>query len=260
MTTHQNALAAQLKVLRLNGITETLDIRLRQAADERWAFSELLTRLFADEIERRDQRLLQTRIRRANIAPDKTIDQFDFSFNPILNQPLIMELATCQFVAKKVPVIVVGPTGTGKTHLGQALAHQACLRGYNVLYAGCAGILATLMLARVQGDYARRLKAFLKPQLLVIDDFGLKQLRERDPEHFYDVIAGRYEAAATVITSNRALEEWPDLFGDPLLASSGLDRLFHNATVITITGASFRARNRTTATALALKNKKESRS
>ena len=117
MTTHQNALAAQLKALRLNGITETLDIRLRQAADERWAFSELLTRLFADEkvarntplrgccgaIECRDQRLLQTRIRRANIAPDKTkvalrgaIDQFDFSFNPILNQPLIMELATCQ--------------------------------------------------------------------------------------------------------------------------------------------------------------------
>ena len=93
------------------------------------------------------------------------------------------------FVAKKVPVIVVGPTGTGKTHLGQALAHQACLRGYNVLYTGCAGILATLMLARVQGDYSRRLKAFLKPQLLVIDDFGLKQLRERDPEHFYDVIA-----------------------------------------------------------------------
>ena len=156
-------------------------------------------------------------------------------------------------------MIVVGQTGTGKTHLGQALAHQACLRGYNVLYAGCAGILATLMLARVQGDYARRLKSFLKPQLLVIDDFGLKQLRERDPEHFYDVIAGRYEAAATVITSNRALEEWPDLFGDPLLASSGLDRLFHNATVITITGASFRARNRTTATALASKNKKESR-
>ncbi len=96
MTTHQNALAAQLKALRLNGIAETLDIRLRQAADERWACSELLTRLFADEVEHRDQRLLQTRIRQANIAPDKTIDQFDFSFNPILNQPLIMELATCQ--------------------------------------------------------------------------------------------------------------------------------------------------------------------
>ena len=121
------------------------------------------------------------------------------------------------------------------------------------------------MLARVQGDYIRRLKSFLKPQLLIIDDFGLKQLRDRDPEHFYDIIAGRYETTATVITSNRALDEWPDLFGDPLLASSGLEsgpprghRLFHNATVITITGASFRARNRTTA--LASKHKKDSRS
>jgi DNA replication protein DnaC len=257
MTTHQNALAAQLKSLRLPGVAETLDIRLRQATDERWAFSELLTRLLADEVEYREQRTLQTRLRRANIASDKTLDQFDFSFNPLLNQSLIMELATCQFVAKKVPVIVAGPTGTGKTHLGQSLAHQACLRGYDVLYTGCAGMLAALMLARVQNEYPRRLKFFLKPQLLVIDDFGLKQLRDRDPESFYDVIAGRYENSATLITSNRALDEWPDLFGDPLLASSGLDRLFHNATVITITGASFRARNR--ATALSAKPRKDSR-
>ena len=257
MTTHQIALAAQLKSLHSTGLAETLDVRLRQATDERWPASELLTRLFADEIERRDQRLLQTRIRCANIAPDKTIDQFDFSFNPTLNQALILELATCQFVSKMSPVIIVGPTGTGKTHLGQAFAHQACLRGYNVLYTGCAGMLAQLMLAHVQADYPRRLKSFIKPQLLVIDDFGLKQLRDRDPEHFYDVIAGRYQTAATLITSNRALDEWPALFGDPLLASSGLDRLFHNATVITVSGDSFRARNRTTA--LTLKHKKEPR-
>jgi DNA replication protein DnaC len=253
MITHQNALTAQLKTLHLSGISQTLDMRLRQATDERWAASELLSRLFADEIEQRDQRLLETRIRRANIMPDKTIDQFDFSFNPTLNQALIMELATCQFVAKKSPVIIAGPTGTGKTHLGQAFAHQACVKGYTVLYIGCAGLLASLMLAHVQADYSRRLKSFLKPHLLVIDDFGLKQLRDRDSEHFYDVIAGRYQTAATVITSNHALDEWPELFGDPLLASSGLDRLFHNATVITISGDSFRARNRTTALSLKLK-------
>jgi DNA replication protein DnaC len=247
MTQYKNMLVSQLKTLRLSGILQTLDVRLRQATEEQWALSELLTRIFTDELEHREQHALMARIRRANIAPDKTLDRFDFSFNPLLNQPMIMELATCQFVERKTPVIVEGPTGTGKTHLGQALAHQACLKGYTVLYTTCAGLLATLMLARVQGNYARKLKSLLKPQLLVIDDFGLKLLRERDPENFYDVIAGRYEVAATVITSNRALDEWPQLFGDPLLASSGLDRLFHNAAVITITGASFRARNRTTA-------------
>jgi DNA replication protein DnaC len=152
MITHQNALTAQLKTLHLSGISQTLDMRLRQATDERWAASELLSRLFADEIEQRDQRLLETRIRRANIMPDKTIDQFDFSFNPTLNQALILELATCQFVAKKSPVIIAGPTGTGKTHLGQAFAHQACVKGYTVLYIGCAGLLAALMLAHVHSQ------------------------------------------------------------------------------------------------------------
>ena len=128
------------------------------------------------------------------------------------------------------------------------------MKGYTVLYTSCAGMLATLALAHIQGVYARKLRALIHPQLLVIDDFGLKPLRDRDPEAFYDVIAARYEKGATVITSNRALDEWPELFGDPLLASSGLDRLFHNAAVVTITGASFRARNRTTA--LSLKSKR----
>jgi DNA replication protein DnaC len=255
MTPYSTTLTAQLKALKLAGIAATLDVRLRQATDERWAFSELLSRMLADEIDCREQQALTLRIRRANITPDKTVEQFDFSFNPTLNHALILELATCQFVARKTPVIIAGPTGTGKTHLGQALAHQACTKGYTVLYTSCAGMLATLMLAHTQGTYRRKLRAFLRPQLLVIDDFGLKPLRDRDPEHFYDVIAGRYEAEATIITSNRALDEWPALFGDPLLASSGLDRLFHNAAVVTISGASFRARHRTTA--LTLKAKKE---
>jgi DNA replication protein DnaC len=256
MTHYTNVLVSQLKTLRLSGLSQSLDVRLRQAVEECWPPSELLTRVFADELEHRDQVALMARIRRANIAPDKTLDRFDFSFNPALNQALIMELATCQFVQRKTPVIIAGPTGTGKTHLGQALAHQACTKGFTVLYTSCAGMLATLALAHIQGAYSRKLRALLKPQLLVIDDFGLKALRDRDPEMFYDVIAGRYENAATVITSNRALDEWPELFGDPLLASSGLDRLFHNASVVTITGASFRARNRTTA--LSLKSKRRS--
>jgi DNA replication protein DnaC len=237
-------LITHLKHLRLGGMLETLDVRLRQAGDERWAYSDFLQRLLTDEAERRAHLQLEARVRRANIRADKTLELFDFSFNPQINRSLLLELATCQFVAKKAPVIIVGPTGTGKTHLAQALAHQACIKGYNALYSSTAGMLATLTLAHAEGSYSRKLKTLTRPDLLVLDDFGLKQLRANDPEHFYDVISQRYEVGATLITSNRALDEWPQLFGDPLLASSGLDRLFHNAYVVTITGASFRAKTR----------------
>ena len=234
----------QLHRLRLSGILETLEVRLRQAGEERWGYSEFLERLLNGESESRGQQQLARRLRYANLHPDKTIERFDFSFNPQINRGLILELSTCQFVARHVPVIIAGPTGTGKTHLAQGLAHQACIKGYDTVYLNTATLLTILAVAKLKGTYTRKLKSFVRPQLLVLDDFGLKPLRNTDPENLYDVIAGRYESGATIITSNHALDEWPALFGDPLLASSGLDRLFHNAYVITITGSSFRARNR----------------
>ena len=237
-------LHTHLRRLHLSGMLETVEARLRQAGDERWGYSDFLERLLNDESEARAQLQLAKRLHRANLQPDKTIERFDFTFNPKLNRGLILELSTCQFVARHVPVLIVGPTGTGKTHLAQALAHQSCIKGYDTVYVNTATMLATLTLAKLKGTYARKLTSLLRPPLLLLDDFGLKPLRNTDPENFYDVIAGRYESGATVITSNHALDEWTALFGDPLLASSGLDRLFHNAYVITITGASFRARNR----------------
>jgi DNA replication protein DnaC len=134
--------------------------------------------------------------------------------------------------------------------LAQALAHQACLKGYDTVYVNTATLLTSLALATLKGTYARKLKRLVRLPVLVLDDFGLKPLRNTYSEVFYDVIAVRYESGSTIITSNHALDEWPTLFGDPLLASSGLDRLFHNAYVITITGASFRARNRHLASAV----------
>jgi len=242
-------LHTQLRRLRLSGMLETVEARLRQAGDERWGYTDFLERLLNDESDARAQQQLAKRLQRANLHPDKTIERFDFSFNPQINRGLILELSTCQFVARHAPVLIVGPTGTGKTHLAQALAHQACLKGYDTVYVNTGTMLAGLALAKLKGTYARKLKRLVRLPVLVLDDFGLKPLRNTDAEMFYDVIAGRYESGATIITSNHALDEWPMLFGDPLLASSGLDRLFHNAYVITITGASFRARNRNLASA-----------
>ena len=244
-TLSPHSLTPQLKHLRLSGILETLDVRHRQAVDEQWSYGEFLERLLQDEVERRGQKQLSLRLRRAAFQTDKTLERFDFSFNPQLNRQQILELATCQFIERKEPVLIVGPTGVGKSHLSQGLGNAACRRGYDVIFISAAKLLQQLNGGRADGSYDRRLQSFVRADLLIIDDFGLKPLRPPGPEDFYDVINERYEKGATLVTSNRALNEWPQLFGDPLLASAGLDRLFHNAHVLVITGDSFRARGRT---------------
>ena len=241
---HPHQLTTRLKQLRLSGILETLDVRLRQAMEEQWSHMDFLERLLEDEAERRNHKQFSLRVRRANFQPDKTIERFDFTFNPQINRAHILELANCQFVARKEPVLIVGPTGVGKSHLAQAFGHAACRRGYDVLYLNATKMLQHLNGGRADGSYERRLQSVIRPDLLILDDFGLKPLQPSAPADFYDVISERYERGATIVTSNRALNEWASLFGDPVLASAGLDRLFHNAHVLVITGPSFRARDR----------------
>jgi DNA replication protein DnaC len=230
-----------LKRLRLSGILDTLEARNQQAIDGRWSYVEFLARLVEDEVERRAQKQLGLRIRRAAINSAKTLETFNFDFNPTVNRQQILDLATCTYIRQKRNVLICGPTGVGKTHLAQALAHEACRRGYSVLFANTYRMLQHINGGRADDNLDRRLQTYLRPDLLVLDDFGLKPLRPPAPEDLYDVINGRYEQGSIVLTSNRALEEWPDLFSDPLLASAGLDRLTHRADVVLITGASYRA-------------------
>jgi DNA replication protein DnaC len=234
-------MSPHLKRLRLSGILDTLEVRNQQAIDGRWTYIEFLARLVEDEVERRAQKQLGLRIRRAAINSAKTLETFNFDFNPTLNRQQILELATCTYIRQKRNVLICGPTGVGKTHLAQALAHEACRRGYSVLFANTYRMLQHINGGRADDNLDRRLQTYLRPELLVLDDFGLKSLRPPAPEDLYDVINGRYELGSIVLTSNRALEEWPDLFADPLLASAGLDRLTHRADVVLITGASYRA-------------------
>ncbi len=230
-----------LKRLRLSGILDTLEVRNQQAIDGRWTYVEFLARLLEDEVERRAQKQLGLRIRRAAINSAKTLETFNFDFNPTINRQQILDLATCTYIRQKRNVLICGPTGVGKTHLAQALAHEACRRGYSVLFANTYRMLQHINGGRADDNLDRRLQTYLRPDLLVLDDFGLKPLRPPAPEDLYDVINGRYEQGSILLTSNRALEEWPDLFADPLLASAGLDRLTHRADVVLITGASYRA-------------------
>jgi DNA replication protein DnaC len=236
--THQ--LIPFLKRLRLSGILETLEARNQQAIDGKWTYVEFLARLLEDEVERRGQKQLYLRIRRAAINTTKTLEGFDFNFNPGLNRQQILDLSTCGYIRQKRNVLICGPTGVGKTHLAQALAHEACRKGYTALFVNTYRMLQHINGGRADGTLEKRFQTYLRPDLLVLDDFGLKGLHAPGPEDLYDIINTRYERGSIILTSNRAPDEWPDLFGDPLLASAGLDRLNHNAAVVVITGTSFR--------------------
>jgi DNA replication protein DnaC len=238
-------LLPKLKQLRLAGILDTLEARLRQATNEQWSHSDFLERLLEDEVERRQQKQLEGRLRRAALASDKTLETFDFTFNPSLNRALVYELATGNFIREHHNVLLCGPTGVGKTHLAQGLAHEACRRGFTVVFTNAHTLLRHLQAGRADGTYDKRLLHYVQTDLLVLDDFGLKPLTAQNAEDLYDVIDQRYtRTGAILLTSNRAPAEWATWFGNPLLASAGLDRLAHHAHVIVITGPSHRARGR----------------
>lgn len=229
-----------LKKLRMSGVLQTLELRTQQAADDNLSHQEFLLRLLSDEVERRDDKQLGARIRRASFEQHRTLEDFDFVFNPAVPKSKVIDLATCSFVPRHENVLLIGPTGVGKSHLAQALGHRACRAGHSVLYVAAHEMLRQLRAARADHSYDRRLLRFTTPELLIIDDLGLRPLSSEEPVDLYEIIRQRYERTATLLTSNRAVDELAPLFGDPLLASAAMDRLLHHAHVLVIDGDSYR--------------------
>jgi len=229
-----------LKKLRMSGVLQTLDLRIHQAVDDDLSHGEFLYRLLCDEVERRDGKQLELRVRRASFEHARTLEDFDFHFNPQVPKAKVIDLATCGFIDRSENILLVGQTGVGKSHVAQAIGHRACRAGHHVLYVSAHGMLTQLRASRADGTLDRRMLRFTSPDLLIVDDLGLRALVHDEPIDLYEIIRQRYERSSTILTSNRAVEEWPALFGDALLASAAMDRLLHHAHVIEMEGDTYR--------------------
>ncbi len=237
-------LLPKLKELKLGGMVDSLEVRAAQAVQEGLSPGEFLALLLDDELERRDQRRLGVRLKEAGCQGGKTLARFDFSVVPSLNRSLVMELATCAFVARHDNLLICGPTGVGKSHLAASLVFESVRRGYRAIIRSTSQLLAELHASRADGSYSRKMARLDLVDLLVLDDFGLRPLSPQGVDDLYEIITRRYEKRSIAITSNRALEEWAELFGNDLLASAALDRLTHHAQTLVIRGRSYRQLNR----------------
>jgi len=240
MNTH---LDTHLKQLRLPGIRENLAIRLQEAQAAQLGHEQFLELLVQDELALRTDRKTARALKAARFVNLKPLDRFDWQFNPNIDRRRILELGTCAFIRQHTDLLMIGPPGTGKTHLAQGIGYEAIKRGHTVRYISIFELVRELMDEEALAS-GRLLVKYLKPDLLIIDDMGLKQLPPRAGEHLFEVIMRRYELRSTLMTSNRPIEDWGHLIGDVPAAGAILDRLLQSAEVIPFKGRSYRLRNK----------------
>jgi DNA replication protein DnaC len=234
----------QLKRLRLSGILQTYQPRLEQARAHAFAYEEWLSLLLQDEIQRRDAQALAKRLTKAHFEQEKTFEGYDFNRYPVKVQQTIRSLMVGQYLEEQQHLLIMGPTGTGKTHLAQALGHQACRQGKKVRFIRANILFRELLASRADHTWEQQFKKLLHPELLIIDDFGLKAFSSTQAEDIYELIAERHLKSSFVITSNRTVEGLLELFPDPVMGNAALDRIAHRAHHLILEGESYRKKTR----------------
>jgi DNA replication protein DnaC len=222
-----------LKQLRLGGMAAVLETRLLQAQAQSMAPIDLVSCLISDELSRRSNRLLERRQKQAQFRdPQKTLDNFDFTFNKKLNRSLVFDLATAGFIAKHEDALFLGPPGTGKSHLAQAIGLAAIQQNYRVLYRETHTLLDEIAEATIDGSRKQHMELLATVPLLIVDDLGMRKLPSTAAEDLLEIVMRRYERASTLITSNRPVQDWGKLLGDSAAVTAMLDRLLHHGHVL----------------------------
>jgi DNA replication protein DnaC len=242
--TRRHQLESTLRTLKLSGMLDTLEARLAQARAGELGHVEFLQVLCEDEIARRDATAIVRRIRQARFEQQVTLEDFDFNYNPKIPAAHFRDLATLRFVTNNEAVILHGPVGVGKTHLAQALAHQACRRGHSAAFTKTSRLLADLAGGHADRTWGARLRRWAKPDVLVLDDFAMRDLTATQADDLYELVTERHDHGSLILTSNRAPVDWYPLFPNPVVAESVLDRLINTAHHLHLDGRSYRPNKR----------------
>ena len=234
----------KLRAFRLSGIIGTLEMRLKQAAEDSLGYAEFLGLLLEDETNKRSDNKHARLYKGAHLPFEKGLEDFDFTFQPALKKQDMLELATLRFLDKKANVIFQGLPGTGKTHLSVALALKALGYGKTVVFTSVWDMINQLQQSRADYSYQKKIQTYLKPDLLILDELGYRSMAESTVEDFFEIVSRRYEKGSIIITSNRAISEWDKVFIDKTLTTAVVDRLLHHCSVVEIKGDSYRFKKR----------------
>lgn len=237
---HDVDLTYQLRKLKLSGVLDTLEVRMLESEKNELDYKTFLSLILQDELEARQARKVQKLIKDARFGQDQTLENFDFTWAPYLNKTRIRELLTCAFIQRGEGIILVGPPGTGKTHLASAIGHQACRKQFTVRLYKYHSLFDELVRADLNGTLDKLLKKLITCDLLIIDDFAFKKIDQKNSEFLYSIVDSRYGVKSTILTSNRAMSDWMNVFPDPVIAGAILDRLAHQAYQIQLKGESMR--------------------